>query len=184
MELKNQKILVTGASGLIGTELCKQLAGTNEVWGLASFTKPGKEELLSQLGVKIIKKDVVHEDIIDIPQDFDVIFHELVILYEADKNPAVTRDANAYFTGRLMDHCHKSGTIVLASSGGVYQSSMNHGLETDAPGAVGWYASSKLGMEYIGSYLSRKLKIPGVILRYYWPYGPEQGRITPDDESH
>ena len=177
-ELKNKKILVTGASGMFGTQLCRQLAPMNEVWGLASFNHIGKEDLLAGWGVNIVKRNVVTDSISDIPEDFDIIFHELVILYEADKDAAVTRDANAYFTGRLMEQCFRSKAIVFGSTGGIYQSSTKYDKETDAPGSVGWYATSKLGMEYIGTYMCRKYSIPGVILRYYWPYGSEQGRIT------
>ncbi len=176
--MEGKRILVTGASGLIGTSLCMDLVKKNEVWGLSTFRNPDKKQSLKNAGVKIIQKDVVTEPISELPTDFDVIFHQLVILYEADKNPKNTVEANAYFTGRLMEHCSKSKAIVLASTGGVYRPSLEYEKETNVPGPYGWYATSKLGMEYLGTYLSRKHEIPSIILRYFWPYGAEQGRVT------
>ena len=176
--MEGNKILVTGSSGLIGTELCVQLATKNEVWGLARYRNPEKKKQLEKAGVKTIEKDVVNDTIADLPTDFDVIFHELVILYEADQNPQYTVEANTYFTGRLMEHCAKSKCIILPSTGGVYRSSLEYEKETNTPGPYGWYATSKLGMEHLGTYLSRKYEFPAIILRYFWPYGPEQGRIT------
>lgn len=178
MELNDKKILVSGASGLVGSELCWQLAGQNEVWGLAGFRNPAMKEQLESLGVNIIQKDITRESIADLPRNFDVIFHELVILYEAYVDPKQTQNANAFFTGKLMEHCHESGMIVLASTGGVYSAATEYMKEDAAPGPQGWYSTSKLGMEYIGAYMSRKYQIPGIILRYFWPYGPQQGRIT------
>lgn len=176
--MEGKKILVTGASGLIGSALCNKLAGKNEVWGLATFRNPEKKAQLEKMGVKILQKDVVTDPIGDIPATYDVIFHELVILYEQDVNPKRTVEANAYFTARLMEHCSSSKSIVLASTGGVYRPSLEYEKETNTPGPHGWYATSKLGMEYLGTYLSRKFEMPAIILRYFWPYGPEQGRIT------
>ncbi len=178
MELNNKKILITGASGLVGSELCRQLTANNEVWGLAGFRVPEIKNKLESQGVKIIQKDVIRESIFDLPKDFDVIFHQLVILYDADVDPIRTQNANAYFTGKLMEQCNESGLVILASTGGVYRASTEYASESDAPGPQGWYCTSKLGMEYLGTYMSRKYRIPGVILRYYWPYGIEQGRIT------
>jgi len=178
MKIADKKILVTGASGLVGSQLCRELVADNDVWGLASFRNPEKRSEIEDLGVNVIARDVSKESIDDLPTDFDIVFHQLVILYESDVDPQKTVDVNTYFTGRLIDHCRDMGHLVMASTGGVYRASLDYDKETDAPGPVGWYATSKLGMEHLGTYLCQKHEIPAVILRYFWPYGKEQGRVT------
>jgi nucleoside-diphosphate-sugar epimerase len=38
--LRDEKILVTGAAGQVALPLVESLAGENEVWGVARFSKP------------------------------------------------------------------------------------------------------------------------------------------------
>jgi nucleoside-diphosphate-sugar epimerase len=47
----DQKVLVTGAAGNIGLALCRSLARTNEVWGVARFSAPGGQASVEELGV-------------------------------------------------------------------------------------------------------------------------------------
>jgi nucleoside-diphosphate-sugar epimerase len=176
--ISNSKILITGAGGLFGTALCKKLIDTNEVWGLARFRDHQKAIELDDMGVKLIRRDVTKESIDDIPDDFDYVFHMLAILYDADLDHQDTYEANIYFTGFMMEHCRKANGIILASSGGVYHPSVQYEKEDTTLGPVGAYCTSKYAMETLGTYLSRKHRIPAAIIRYFWPYGREQGRVT------
>jgi len=50
--LSDEKILVTGAAGQIAFPLVEFLAGDNEVWGVARFSKPELRTRLAQVGAE------------------------------------------------------------------------------------------------------------------------------------
>ena len=177
--MENKKVLVAGASGFVGQALTEELSRNNEVWGLARFRNPRVKEYLSSLGVKLIIKDVVQENLDDVPQDFDYVFSELALLgAEMQEHPAQVYEVNSYFVGRLMEHCRRAQGIVLASTGAVYRQSALPSREDSPIGCdMGLYSSSKFAGEVVATYISQQLDIPTCILRYFWPYGPQGGLV-------
>ena len=187
--MENKKVLVAGASGFVGQALTEELCRNNEVWGLARFRNPGVKERLASLGVKLIIKDAAQETLDDVPQDFDYIFNELALLgAELQVSPELAYEVNAYFVGRLMEHCRRAQGIILASTGAVYSipplpAGEGPALTAKEDSPVGYsmgmgiYSSSKFAGEVVATYVSRQLDIPVCILRYFWPYGPQGGLI-------
>ncbi len=172
--MKGQKILVTGAPGLVGSALTLELCKNNEVYGLARFSDAGMRTKLEQAGVSIIQKDVHRESLDDLPDDFDYIFSQVVMVDSCDENPGEAFDV----VGRLMDHCRKASGVVLASSGSVYAPGPDPLDEDGTIGPVNAYGISKLGGELLGIFLSQQWQIPTCILRYFFPYSPDGGRPT------
>jgi len=176
--MKGKKVLITGAPGLVGSALALELSKNNEVYGLARFTDAVMRRKLEQAGVSIFQKDVYRESLNDLPDDFDYVFSQVVMSASCDKKPSEAFDVNAYFVGRLMDHCRKASGVVLASSGSVYAPGPDP-LDEDGPiGPIDTYGVSKLGGELLGRFLSQQWQIPTCILRYFFPYGLEGGRPT------
>jgi nucleoside-diphosphate-sugar epimerase len=177
--MEGKKVLVTGASGLVGCALALELCKDNRVYGLARFRDAGVKEQLEQAGVSIVQKDVHRESLDDLPCDFDYVFSELAMTGKSSaQDPAKAHDVNTYFVGRLMHKWRSASGIILASTGSVYAPGPVLMDEDGTIGPVNTYAVSKLGGDVLGSFLCRQWQLPTSILRYYHPYGPTGGIPT------
>ena len=172
--MESQNILVTGASGLIGSALCAHLAVENRVVGLARFTDPAMQEKLGVLGVQALPFDAGTGDMRRIPGDFGYVFHELV-MWSGDW--AAVRRTNVSFLGRLMERI-PGAKFIVGSTGGVYPASLTPQREDDPLTGQGQYGLSTVGKELLAQYFCEAHGIPVVILRYYWPYGPGGGIVA------
>lgn len=66
------KILITGAAGLLGTELCEQLSVNNEVWAIDNLSRGFNfPNNVKALRIDLSKK----EELNSLPKDFDYIYH-------------------------------------------------------------------------------------------------------------
>lgn len=66
------KILITGAAGLLGTELCEQLSENNEIWAIDNLSR-GAE---FPNNIKPIQLDISNADNLkELPTDFEYIYH-------------------------------------------------------------------------------------------------------------
>ncbi|MDC0067245.1 NAD(P)-dependent oxidoreductase [Gammaproteobacteria bacterium] len=173
--MEGKKILITGASGLIGFDLARELCKANEVFGLARFGDAAIKRELESLGVTCIAKDVLTDDLNDLPQEIDYVFSQLVLIRECEQEPEAAYNINSYFVGELMQRYRDAKGIILGSTGAVYKPSTEASGEDGTIGPVGTYATSKFAGEVLGSFLSRLWSIPTCILRYYYPYSPRGG---------
>ena len=60
--LENEKILITGCASQVGLPVARELAGSNEVHGLARFRKPADREQVEALGVHCVALDLASDD--------------------------------------------------------------------------------------------------------------------------
>jgi nucleoside-diphosphate-sugar epimerase len=113
------KILVTGASGLLGHEICKQLKDAdNEVWAIDNHSRSSIVPPCDQF----LSIDLMNvEDIATLPTDFDQIYHYAAIngtknFYERPNEVLVNNfvsDVNMFYYAKT---CTKLQKIVYASS--------------------------------------------------------------------
>lgn len=176
--MQGKTVLVTGASGFIGSALALELSKNNRVYGLARFSDEPARQRLQRAGVSIIRKDVHRESLGPLPERFDYVFSELALPYTCDDAPDEAHDVNTYFVGRLMDWCRDASGILLASTGAVYVPGHHMWSEQGMIGPCNTYGISKYGGEVLGSFLCRQWNIPTCILRYFNPYGPASGKVT------
>src|SRR5262249_41277441 len=72
---QDEKILITGPAGRIGSGLARRLAADNEVWGIARFRTPGSQKWVDEMGVTTRAIDIADGEFDDLPTDFTYVLH-------------------------------------------------------------------------------------------------------------
>ena len=177
--LKNEKILITGATGKIAFPIARELAKHNDVWGAARFSKTGDREKLLAAGIKPVQLDISAADFSALADDFTYVFHAAVDPGAGDWRRCV--QTNAQCSGALLLHCRKAKGFVYCSTGSVYRYEGKPLTEADAPGAPlrANYSFSKIAGEQVCTWVANQFNIPLTIIRICSTYGPEGG--TPCD---
>src|SRR5262245_42197072 len=101
--ISGAKILVSGATGMVGHQLALHLAPENEVWGIARFSNAERKQALEDAGVTTRKVDVGSGDFSEVPQDFDYVIHVNWMRAGIDQLQEAIR-TNIEGVGLLMQH--------------------------------------------------------------------------------
>lgn len=173
--IRKMNIIVTGANGLIGYELCKLLSSSHNVFAI-SRSNP------NIIGVEFIKLNFNKEiDFDKFPKSIDVIYH----LLQSEKFRNFPDSAielytvNTLSTLRLLEYARKKGCIkfVYASSGGVYGNSES-AFSEESPVLnnqdLGFYIGSKLCSEIMTDNYKSYFDI--IITRFFFVYGKRQNK--------
>src|SRR5215470_12896082 len=102
--LTGKRIVVTGLTGQVAFPIARELAKTNEVIGVARFSRPADRERVGALGVRCVTADLAADALDVVPDDVDYILHFAVAKSrEGDFDHDLAGNAEA--TGRLMARC-------------------------------------------------------------------------------
>ena len=182
------KILVTGAAGFIGGNLCSRLMKNNiqfigvdnlsDTYGI-SLKKENVEKIRGSKCGEFIKADITK------PATFRKlsgrgITHVIHLAARAGVRDS-TRLPREYFTTNIvgtynvLEFAKKSGAkkAVLASTSSVYglnRPPFSESQQTNTP--LSFYSSSKIGMESLAFSFHRTAHLPITILRFFTVYGP------------
>lgn len=187
MELKNKKVLVTGACGFIGSHLVERLLDEGcEVRAFVfynSFNHWGWLETLSK--EKLDKIEIFTGDVRDpsgvrtAVKGVDVIFHlaALISIPFSYHSPDSYVDTNIKGTLNILQAArdYKVERVLVTSTSEVYGTAKyvpideNHPRQGQSP-----YSASKIGADYIAESFYRSFGIPVVIVRPFNTYGPRQ----------
>ena len=176
--IDGEKVLVTGPTGNLALPIVRRLAATNEVWGLARFSRPGERDRLEAMGVVCVRHDLGRDTFDDLPRDFGYVLHAGgLIPMASERDWAYTFEVNAQGTGRLMSHCRQARGFVYLSTGGVYQPRVGVRLVEGDPlgGNVPAYCLSKIAGEAVARFAAAEWHIPTAILRMGAYFGLESG---------
>ncbi len=158
------RVLVTGASGMLGHLLCQKLALSGEVFGIS---KSGRGQTVAC--------DLAHQD--QILKVFSEFKPTLVINTAAysdvdgcERDPQWAFEANATGVKHLADLCGRFQTpLVHISTDYVFDGMKGRPyVEMDPVGPVNIYGLSKLH----GEFYAAQCQSPAVILRTSWLFGP------------
>jgi nucleoside-diphosphate-sugar epimerase len=193
--LTDEKILVTGATGLLGLPVAEFLARDNEVWGLARFgesgsragamgTDPAGLAELEAIGVTPCRVDLGEPDFSGLPRDFGYVLHLAHTRVGAEFHRAV--QINAIGAGLVLQHCASANQLkaaIVMSSAAVYtpHDDEYHPLhEDDALGGAvtPWAPSSpvsKVSLEASARLCAAAFDLPVTVARLNTVYGPMGG---------
>ncbi|MCR6641347.1 MAG: NAD-dependent 4,6-dehydratase LegB [Sporocytophaga sp.] len=187
MELKNKKVLITGADGFIGSHLVERLLeegckvrafvyyNSFNSWGwLDSFPK----EKLSQL--EIVAGDIRDpHGVKNAMKDIEVVFHlaALIAIPYSYHSPDTYIDTNVKGTLNIVQAAKELGVerVLVTSTSEVYGTALyvpideKHARQGQSP-----YSATKIGADYIADSFYRSFGVPVTIVRPFNTYGPRQ----------
>ena len=141
------KILVTGASGLLGINLSLQMNGTHTIVGV-------DRNKLTGTPFEIVKADLLEAGICSRLLDEirpDAVIHTAAnaIIDACESDPEGARLINAEFPGRLAELCAKRDVRLIHISTDAVFDGTKDGIytENDVPNPLGVYAKTKLNGE-------------------------------------
>jgi dTDP-4-dehydrorhamnose reductase len=145
--LRGKKVLVTGASGLLGLNLGFQAAGRYRVTGVVnsnSLTHAPFEVVSADLGIPGTFARILERA----RPDFVIHAAALANIDDCEKNPNLSGRLNAELPGEVAETCAQHGLGLLhISTEAVFDGMQGGYVEDDAPNPQGVYARDKLAGE-------------------------------------
>lgn len=170
-----QRILITGANGLLGKKLCGILSEKNH--HVYAFIRPGTK-WEPKKNVDFIEADLSNSFLLEHIEPIDTIFH----LAQASGHNHFAQSANQIINvtagalSKLCEFAHRTGVkrVVFTSSGGVYGGGAEPFLETTSLPEISsnLYIETKKFSEKILSFYDKFFQT--IILRPFFIYGPNQ----------
>ena len=179
--LEGRKILITGPAGQIAFPMARELARSNEVWGIARFSDPAGRQEVEDAGIRTLAIDLGRPDFSELPRDFTHLLHLAATIAGDDYDGAIR--VNAEGTGLLLSHCRDVEAALVMSTVSVYKPHSDpwHPFHEDDPlGDIMLpfapsYSVSKIAQEAVARFCARELSIPITIARMGAAYGPRGG---------
>jgi nucleoside-diphosphate-sugar epimerase len=178
--LHDSKVLMTGATGMVGRSIAMDLARTNEVWAVGRFGDAQVRASLEDAGVRTVRADLTDTDLPVLP-DVDFVLNFAV---SRTNDWGVDLDANVDGLGALMNACRNAKAVLHCSTTGVYQEDGHRRFAEDDPlgdnhrgggDMFQTYSISKIAAEAMARSCARRLKLPTTIARLNVPYGDHGG---------
>lgn len=178
--LQGKKILVVGATGMVGQPIAEALASDNEVWAVARFQNAEARAKLESLGVNCVTADLLAGDLSAVPTDCDHVLN-FAVSYSQTADFDYDLRLNAEAAGLLMAHCKDAGSFLHCSSTAVYQIAGRTPRTEDAPlgdyshASQPTYSITKIAAEAVVRSFCRQFDVPTVIARLNVPYSDTSG---------
>lgn len=179
----NKKILITGAAGFIGSNLCRHLSKNNQVIGIDNLSTghfKNVEPLMDSDNFEFHELDIRDEEgCVKITKGIDIILHQAALgsVPRSIKTPLETNANNVTGFLNLLDAARRNEVkrFVYATSSSVYG---DHPKLPKTEEAIGLplspYAVTKRVNELYADVYSKVYGLEIIGLRYFNVYGPNQ----------
>lgn len=185
MELKNKRVLITGAAGFIGSHLTERLV--EEGCRVKAFVRYNSKNSWGWLEESAYKNDIEiysgdirdHDSVKDSIKGIDVVFHlaALIGIPYSYASPLAYIKTNIEGTYNLLQSARELGTerIIHVSTSEVYGTAIyvpideKHPLQPQSP-----YSASKMGSDKLAESFYYSFDLPVIIARPFNTYGPRQ----------
>jgi len=182
----DQKVLVTGAGGFIGSRLCERLveegASVRAFFRYTSRPEPG---LLKYIPKQIFEQiEIIRGDLRDFnaveqaAEGVDTVFHlgALISIPYSYLHPVETVQTNVLGTMNVLEACRKTGAkLVHTSTSEVYGTALRVPIDEDHPlQGQSPYSASKIGADKLVESYYRSFDVPSITVRPFNTYGPGQ----------
>ena len=170
------RLLITGATGFVGSRLLDHLADRHEVYAMAR--RPPSPELSSR--ATWIEQDLRAFDDTALPDRVDGIVHlaQSPLYREFPEGAPDVFAVNVGSTFSILEYAHRAGarSVVLASTGGVYGYRQHPIRELDdEPQPTTFYFRSKRAAEILAEAYAELYSV--VVFRFFFVYGAGQRRM-------
>ena len=182
--MKDERIVVTGGAGFIGSHIVDALAPANDVVVLDDFSTGSEENLLGSMGHRIIRGSVTR------PSQLGLVFRDASVVFHLAARPSVPASVadpqgssrvNLDGTLNVLTAARDAGVrkVVFSSSCAVYGDAPPPLKETTAPRPRSPYAIQKLAAEHYCRNFQQMYGLRTVCLRYFNVFGPRQDPDSP-----
>jgi nucleoside-diphosphate-sugar epimerase len=179
--MDKKSILITGASGLVGSHLVSKLSNQYDIYALVRSINTENSSMSEQANPQYIACNFENHINTEIfPEKIDAIIHLMQsnLMREFPNNAVAIFDVNVKSTALLLDYGRKAGAthFIFASTGGIYGSSTEP-FDEDArvniqTGELSYYFRSKYASENLVKAYSDYMAVH--ILRPFFIYGKKQ----------
>lgn len=198
--LTGEKILITGASGVVGLPIATELARHNEVWAIARFGEGAQaasamnassapREVLEARGITTRRVDLAAPDFAELPDDFTIVLHLAHTRLGAEFQRAI--QVNAVGAGHVLRHARKAKAALVVSSAAIYSPkpdpfALHHEDGDLGKASTPWAPSSpvsKVSLEAIARFCAEAFGLRTTIARLNTIYGDFGGLPVMDMDS-
>jgi len=181
--MKNKKVVVTGGTGFIGSNLAKELASSNTTLVIDDLSTGYLKNIQDDVDanqIDFVKGSITDLELLtEVFKNVDYVFHQAAIpsVPRSIKDPILSNTANVTGTLNVLvaaqeNHVKK---VVYASSSSVYGDTPTLPKKEEmTPCPLSPYAVSKLTGEYYCKVFTGVYGLKTVALRYFNVYGPRQ----------
>ena len=172
------KILITGATGFLGSRLLRRLAALHEIWTLSRRMPALRDDNIHPLQSDLTAGDWATR----LPKTIDVVIH-LAQSSSFRDFPAKAAEIYAMSAGatmQLLDWAHRAGArqFILGSTGGLYGACDDAVSEatpiSEQHNQLGFYFAGKRSSELLAGQYSGLMVV--AILRFFFVYGSGQSK--------
>jgi NAD dependent epimerase/dehydratase len=187
MELKNKRVLVTGAGGFIGSHLVERLLEEGcEVVAFVKYNSLNKWGWLDSFDKKVLDKieiftgDIRNSDSVrKAVKSVDVVFHlaALISIPYSYISPESYVETNINGTLNILQACmdYSIEKVLITSTSEVYGTAKFVPITEDHPKqGQSPYSATKIAADYLAESFYRSFGLPVVIVRPFNTYGPRQ----------